>query len=83
MLITPEVMFALLTCMDVGMLLHVRLLVKSLSTILAWVRPRVGVDQQVRGQRGAPLERLAALLARERLLVVVNRPKTKGKLNLN
>jgi len=31
------------------------------------------VDEEVRGQRGAPLERLAALLARERPFAVVNR----------
>ena len=59
--------------MNVGVFLHVGLLVEPLSAVLARVRPRVRVDEEVRRQRGAPLEGLAALLARERLLAVVNR----------
>ena len=59
------------------MLLHVGLLVEPLSAVLARVRARVRVDQEVRGQGGAALERLAALLARERLLVVVHGPGNK------
>ena len=63
--------------MNVGVLLHVGLLVEPLSAVLARVRPRVRVDEEVRGERGAPLERLAALLARERPLVRVHRPARK------
>ena len=48
------------------MLLHVRLLVEALAAKLARVRARVGVDQQVRGQRRRSLETLAALQTRER-----------------
>ena len=59
--------------MDVSVLLHVRLLVEPLATVLAGVGPRVRVDEEVRRQGGAPLEGLAALLARERPLAVVNR----------
>ena len=59
--------------MNVGVLLHVGLLVEPLAAVLARVRPRVRVDEEVRRQRGAPLEGLAALLARERPLVVVDR----------
>ena len=44
------------------------------------------MDEEVRGQRRAPLEGLAALLARKGLLVVVNGPGKKklkvGKSNL-
>ena len=36
---------------------------ESLATVLAGVGPRVRVDEQVGGQRGGPLEALAALLA--------------------
>ena len=62
-----------ITCVNVGVFLHVGLLVEPFPTILARVGPRVRVYEEVRGQGGAPLEGLAALLARERLLAVVNR----------
>lgn len=62
----------LLTGVDVGVLLHVGLLMEALATELAWVRSRVRVDQQVCGECGRPLERLPALLALEDLLDVVN-----------
>ena len=68
-----------LTCVYVGVFLHVGLLVEPLSAVLARVRPRVRVDEEVRGERGAPLERLAALLARERPLVRVHRPARKRR----
>ena len=48
---------------------------ESLAAILAWVRPGVGVDEEVGGKGGAALERLPALLARERSLAVVNGPE--------
>jgi len=37
--------------MYVGVLLHVRLLVKPLAAILAGIGPRVGVDQQMSAER--------------------------------
>lgn len=60
--------------MYVGVLLHVALLVEALATIVAWIRPRVAVDEQVGGQSAGALESLAALLALEHLLHVVHRP---------
>lgn len=45
------------------MLLHVRLLVESLSAVAARVGSRVGVNQEMSRQSAASLERLAALLA--------------------
>lgn len=53
------------TCVDVGVFLHIRFLVKSLAAVLAWVRPRVRVDQQVSGQRRGAFESLPAHLALE------------------
>lgn len=61
----------LLTCMYVGMLLHVGLLVEPLAAVLAGVGPRVRVDQEVSGQRARPLEALPALLALERFFISV------------
>lgn len=49
--------------MDVGVLLHVRLLVKPLAAILTGVRPRVRVDQEVGAECARPFEGFAALLA--------------------
>jgi hypothetical protein len=66
----------LLTGVDVGVLLHVGLLVEALATELARVGSRVRVDQQVRGESGRTLEGLAALFALEHLLHVVNGPAT-------
>ena len=63
--------------MYVSVLLHVRLLVEPLSAVLARVGPGVRVYEEVSGQGRAPLERLAALLARERPLAVVHRPAIK------
>ena len=51
-----------LTCVYVRVLLHVGLLVEPLPAVLARVRPRVRVDQEVRGEGGAALETLAALI---------------------
>jgi hypothetical protein len=58
--------------MDIGMLLHVRLLVEAFPAVLAGVGPRVTVDEEVRGEGGRALERLPALLALERALLVVD-----------
>jgi len=66
-----------LTGVDVGVLLHVGLLVEALATELAWVRSRVRVDQQVCRESGRPLERLPALLTLEDFLDVVNSSATK------
>lgn len=51
MYLLNHVSFAFVTCVNVGVFLHIRFLVKSLATVLAGVRPRVRVDQQVSGQR--------------------------------
>jgi hypothetical protein len=48
---------------NVGVLLHVGLLVEALPAVLARVGPRVGVDEEVRGERRRALEALSALLA--------------------
>lgn len=58
-----------LTRVDVGMLLHVRLLVEALAAELAGIGPRVRVDEQVGGQRGRALEGFAAHLALEAALL--------------
>ncbi len=55
-----------LTRVDVGVFLHIRLLVKPLSAVLTRKRTSVGVDQQVRGERGTPLEALVALITLRR-----------------
>jgi hypothetical protein len=54
-----------LACVDEGVLLHVRLLVEALPTVLAGVGPDVGVDEQMRGQRGRALEAFPADLTVE------------------
>ncbi|KAJ4449542.1 hypothetical protein ANN_00943 [Periplaneta americana] len=56
-----------------SVLLHVGLLVEALAAELAGVRSRVRVDEQVRGQRGRALERLAALLALQHMSHAVKR----------
>ena len=59
--------------MDVGVLLHVGLLVEALAAVGAGVRARVGVDQHVRGQGGRPLEPLPTLPALEAPLLRLGR----------
>jgi len=54
-----------LACVDERVFLHVGLLVEPLPAVLAGVRPRVGVDEQVRRQSGRPLEAFTAYLAVE------------------
>lgn len=49
--------------MDVGVLLHVGLLVEALATVGARIRTCVAVDEQMRGQGAGALEGLAALFA--------------------
>ena len=58
-------MIKALTCVDVGVLLHVGLLVEPLATEVAGVRPGVAVDQEVGRESAAPLERLSTLRALE------------------
>lgn len=57
---------------DVGMFLHVRFLVKSLSAEMAFERARVWVNQHVRRQRGWTLETFAARFALEWLFAWVH-----------
>ena len=45
----------IITGVNVGVLLHVGLLVEALAAELARVRTRVGVDEQMCGQRGLSL----------------------------
>ena len=45
------------------MLLHIGLLMEPFTAILARIRPRVRVYQQMSAERARALERLAALLA--------------------
>lgn len=58
--------------MDVGMLLHVALLMKPLPAEPARIRPGIAVDQQVRRQRTGPLECLPALFAFEYFLYTMH-----------
>lgn len=58
-------LFMIPTCVDEGVLLHVRLLVEPLPAVLARIRPRVGMDEQMRGERGGALEALTADFAAE------------------
>lgn len=41
-------MMASITCVDVGVFFHVGLLVKSFTAVLARIRPRVRMNQQMR-----------------------------------
>lgn len=47
------------TGVNVGVFLHVRFLVEPLAAVLAGVRPRVGVDEQVCGESGGAFEGFA------------------------
>lgn len=53
----------LFTGVNVGVFLHVRLLVEPFAAVLTRVRPRVRVDEQVRGESGGALECFATHLA--------------------
>lgn len=64
--------------MNVRVLLHVGLLMESLAAILAGIRSRIAVDEQMRGEGRGALERFAALFAlqvreRERRIQIWNR----------
>ena len=43
------------------MFLHIRFLMKSFATVVAWVGPGVAVYEKMGGQGAAPLEGLPAL----------------------
>lgn len=60
------------TRVDERVFLHVGFLVESLAAVLAGVRPRVRVDQQVSGQSGRPLEAFPADFAAENPLLSIN-----------
>ena len=64
------------------MLLHVWLLMKSLSTILTRIRSGITVYKEVCWQSAAPLETFPTLLAFKTLLSTVKQPETKVKINL-
>ena len=64
----------LLTRVDVGVLLHVRLLVESLATVLARVGTRIRMYQKVSGQRRTALESFATLFTIKGFLAIVHRP---------
>lgn len=64
-LAADDALVRLLTGVDVGVLLHVRLLMESFAAVLARVRAGVRVDEQVGGERRGAFERLAALVANE------------------
>lgn len=48
---------------------------EPLPAVLAGVRPGVGVDEEVGGERAGPLEGLPTLLALKHLLDAVDRPE--------
>lgn len=60
------------TCVDVGVFLHVRLLVEALATVGAGEWTGVGVDEKMGGEGGGALEALAALRAHEGAAVLVH-----------
>lgn len=67
-LATEAALVWLLSGVDVGVLLHVRLLVEPLATEMAFERARVRMNQHVRGERRRALKALATNLALEWLL---------------
>lgn len=60
------------------MLLHIGLLVKPFSAVLAWIGPGVRMDEQVSGESAGSFEGLPTLLALEYFLHAVDGPKGKG-----
>lgn len=61
-----------LTCVDVGVLLHVALLVEALPAVFALEGPRVRMDHEVGAEGRGAFEGLAALLALKHLLLSVH-----------
>lgn len=68
------------TCVDEGVLLHVRFLVEAFAAVLTGVGPSVRVDQQVCGQSGRALEHLSThFTAKVTLLRSVAAQFSEGK----
>ena len=67
------------TCVDVGVLLHVALLVEPLPAVGAGIGSRVTVYEEVRGQGAGSLKGLSALLALKHLFHVVDGPVRERK----
>lgn len=61
--------------MNVGVLLHVALLMKPFAAVRAGVWSSITMNEEVRGQRAGPLERLATLFALKHFLHVVHSPR--------
>ncbi len=59
--LTVELPLSLITCVYVGVFLHVGFLVEPLAAVLAGVGSRAAMDQQMGGQGGRTFERLPAL----------------------
>lgn len=70
-----------LTGVNVRVFLHVRLLVEPLAAVLAGVRPRVRVDEQVRGESRGALEWFATHLALKAFFLVKGKSRTKKVLH--
>lgn len=69
------------TCVDEGVFLHVGLLVESLATVLTGVGPGVRVNEQVCGQRGRPLEALAADLTVKASFLQRGQERERGEMH--
>lgn len=61
--------------MNKRVLFHVGFLMESLPTVLAWIGPRVRVDQEVGRERRRPFETFAAYLAVEASFLLRNTDK--------
>lgn len=70
-----------LTCVNVRVLLHIRLLVEPLAAVLAGVRPGVWVDEQVRGQGGGALEWFPTHLALKTFFLINDKKVQKHWLD--
>lgn len=64
-----------LTCVNEGVLLHIRFLVEPLPTVLAWIGPCVRVDEQVGGQSRRSLKTLATNLTIKAAFLQREEPK--------
>lgn len=61
-----------ITCMNIGMFLHVRFLMETFATVIARVWPRITMYQQVGAECWRPFECFTALLTFELLLQTGN-----------
>lgn len=69
---TLQTLVRLLARVNIGVLLHVRFLMKSLAAVVTRERSCIRMDKHVRRQRGGSFEWLITLFAFERSLVRVN-----------